>query len=320
MFSLVRRLSKRKELLLILGTLLLVAGIVGCSKGATPDTGDGTGAEDAAPAEASGEPVKVGSKDFTENLILGEVYALALENAGIPVQRNLGLASSAVHQTLISGDIDLYPEYTGTGLLSVLQLPLETDPQKVYDTVKDEYKKQFDLVWLDYAPANDGQGLVVTKALSDKYGITNISEFQQNAAQIRFASQGEFDEREDGIPALVKVYGPLKFKSSKVYDNSLKYEILAKDEADAAPAYTTEGQLIQPEFVLLDDDKQVWPPYNIAPVVRQATLDAYPQIAEVLNGIAAGLTTEKVTELNAKVDVEGQEYEEVAADYFNSIK
>jgi osmoprotectant transport system substrate-binding protein len=308
-------LSKKKELLLVLCALVLVVGLVGCQKGSTGD--DATTEE---PTAAAGTTVKVGSKDFTENLILGEVYALAIEDAGIPVERNLNLASSAVHEALVNGSIDLYPEYTGTGLLSVLQLPLETDPQKVYDTVKKEYLEQFNIVWLDYAPANDGQGLVVTKEVSDKYGITNISEFQKNATNIRFASQGEFDEREDGIPALEKLYGALKFKSSKIYDNSLKYEVLKKGEADAAPAYTTEGQLVEPEFVLLDDDKNVWPPYNIAPVVRQAIIEEYPQIADILNKIDADLTTEKVTALNAKVDVDGQEYEEVAAEYYNSIK
>jgi osmoprotectant transport system substrate-binding protein len=317
MYVSIKKLSKRKELLLALGTLLLVVGLTGCSKG-----GVGTNADkkEDAPTESSGAAVKVGSKDFTENLILAEVYALALEDNGIPVERRLNLASTAVHETLIQGDVDLYPEYTGTGLLAVLKLPLETDPQKVYDTVKEEYQKQFKVIWLDYAPANDGQGLVVTRNLADKYGITTISEFQKHAPQIRFASQGEFDKREDGIPALEKVYGPLKFKSSKIYDNSLKYEVLKKDEADAAPAYTTEGQLVEPNFLLLADDKHVWPPYNIAPVVRQETLDAYPQIAEILNKIDAGLTTEKVTELNAKVDVDGAEYEEVAAEYYAGIK
>lgn len=183
--------------------------------------------------------VRIGSKNFTENLILAELYALALEDAGLKVERRFDLASSVVHTALVNNEIDLYPEYTGTGLLAVLKLPLITDPQKVYDTVKAEYAKQFDVVWLDYAQANDGQGIVVTKKASDAYGIRTISDLQRNAEHIRFASQGEFDEREDGIPELEKVYGPFNWASSTVYSDALKYQVLAGDQADAAPAYTT---------------------------------------------------------------------------------
>lgn len=267
------------------------------------------------------DAIVIGSKDFTENLILAELYALALEDNGFTVERKLSLASSAVHTALVNDEIDLYPEYTGTGLLSVLKLDMETDPQKVYDTVKAAYEDQFSVTWLDYSPANDGQGLVISKKASDQYGITTISQLQQKSPNIRFASQGEFDERDDGIPGLTSVYGEFKFASSRIYDNSLKYQILKNDEADCAPAYTTEGQLTDTDhFVLLEDDKQFWPPYNVAPVVRSDVLEANPAIAEVLNKLAPLLTTEVLTGLNAKVDLEQQEYEEVAAEYYAGIQ
>ncbi|MBR2663281.1 MAG: hypothetical protein IKE25_06165 [Clostridia bacterium] len=161
----------------------------------------------------------------------------------------------------------------------------------------------------------------VSRKVSDEYGITTISDLQAHAADIRFASQGEFDEREDGIPGLEKVYGPFAWKSSKVYDNGLKYQVVENDEADAAPAYTTEGRLVETDkSVLLEDDKQVWPPYNIAPVVRDEVLEAYPQIAEILNPISAALDTETVTALNAQVDIDQEEYEDVALDFYESIK
>lgn len=267
------------------------------------------------------DAIVIGSKDFTENLILAELYALALEDNGFTVERKPSLASSAVHTALVNDEIDLYPEYTGTGLLSVLKLDMETDPQKVYDTVKATYEDQFSVTWLDYSPANDGQGLVISKKASDQYGITTISQLQQKSPNIRFASQGEFDERDDGIPGLTSVYGEFKFASSRIYDNSLKYQILKNDEADCAPAYTTEGQLTDTDhFVLLEDDKQFWPPYNVAPVVRSDVLEANPAIAEVLNKLAPLLTTEVLTGLNAKVDLEQQEYEEVAAEYYVGIQ
>lgn len=269
----------------------------------------------------AGDAIRVGSKDFTENEIVAELYALALEDAGYSVERIFDVASSVIHTSIVNDEIDLYPEYTGTGLISILQLDPLTDPQEVYDTVKEAYEEQFSLTWLEYAQANDGQGLFISKKASDEYGITTISELQANAENLRFASQGEFDEREDGLPGLEKVYGAFNWKSSKVYDNGLKYNVVENDEADVSPAYTTEGRLSETDkFVLLEDDKQVWPPYNLAPVVRDEVLEANPEIEEILNKVDATLDTATITALNAQVDVDKEEYEDVAAAYWERIK
>lgn len=282
----------------------LVAGAAGCGKNNAMDKGK----------------IRVGMKNFTENLIVGEIYALALEDAGYKVERVPNIASSVIHTSIINNEIDIYPEYTGTGLLSVLKMNVMTDSEKVYQTVKEAYKKQFNIVWLNYSTANDGQGIVIRTDVAQKYGIKTISDLQVHAKEIRFASQGEFDQREDGIPGLSKVYGPLQWKSTKVYDNGLKYSVMENDEADAAPAYTTEGQLLNKKFTLLEDDKHVWPPYNMVPIVRQAILDAHSDIAETLNKVSASLTTEKLTKLNAAVDLDKREYEEVAKEYYQSLK
>ena len=294
-----------KKVVGILLIAILALGVVACNKSSS---------------DSNKVTIRVGSKDFTENLVVGEIYALALEDAGYKVERVPSIASSVIHTSLVNDEIDVYPEYTGTGLLSILKLDLITDPQEVYDTVKKEYEKQFDLIWLDYSDANDGQGLVIRTDVANELGIKTISDLQANADKIRFASQGEFDEREDGLVGLEKVYGPFNFKSSKVYSNGLKYEVLSNDEADLAPAYTTEGQLVNKEFTLLEDDKQVWPPYNIAPVIQKDVLEANPDIEEVLNKVGATLDTATVTELNAAVDVDKREYEEVAKEYYDSIK
>lgn len=268
-----------------------------------------------------GKSVIVGSKDFTENEIVAEIYALALEDAGFTVERKMNIAGSVVHTSITSGEIDIYPEYTGTGLISILQMDALTDQQEVYDTVKAAYDEKFGITWLDYAEANDGQGLFIAKRASDEYGITTISDLQANADKLRFASQGEFDERDDGIPGLTKVYGSFNWKSSKIYDNGLKWEVVDSDEADVAPAYTTEARLTETDkFVLLEDDKHMWPPYNLAPIVRNEVLEQYPEIAEALNAVSVTLDTETVTQLNAKVDIDGEEYEDVALEYWESIK
>lgn len=307
--------EKMKNKKFVLGTLLAViavalAGLVWLGK-----SGQST------KTNQSDTIIRVGSKDFTENLVVAEIYALALEDKGYQVERKANISSSLVHTAIVNNEIDLYPEYTGTGLLSILKGEMQTDPDKVYETVKEEYAKQFQLTWLDYAEANDGQGLVIRTAVAEKFNIKTISDLQKHASELRFASQGEFDQREDGILGLEKTYGSFNWKSSKVYDNSLKYSVLENDEADVTPAYTTEGQLVNTDkFTLLEDDKHFWPPYNLAPVIRNNVLEANPEIATILNSISKTLDTETVTKLNAKVDVEGKDYETVAKEYYEQIK
>lgn len=272
-------------------------------------------------ASKASTTIRVGSKDFTESLVVSEIYALALENNGYKVDRVSNISSSLIHKSLVNDEIDLYPEYTGTALLTILGDDMETDPDKVYQTVKKEYEEKYNLTWLNYSEANDSSGLAMRKETADKYNIKTISDLQKNASNIRMASQGEYEEREDGLPALEKVYGEFNWKSSKVYDNSLKYQILENDEADVTPAYTTEGRLAETDkFVLLEDDKHVWPPYNLAPVVRDNVLEANPSIKKILNKVSAKLDTETVTKLNAKVDVDGEEYTDVAKEFYDSIK
>jgi len=268
-----------------------------------------------------GDTVRIGSKDFTENLIVAEVYALALEDAGYKIERKLNIAGSVVHTAITNNEIDIYPEYTMTGLLTILKLDLITDPQKVYDVVKDEYNKRFQITWFDQTKANDSQGLVIRTDVANALNIHTISDLQREANKIRFASRGEFDQRDDGIPGLEKIYGPFHFKSSKVYDNGIKYQILKNGEADATPAYTTEGQLVNTDiFKLLEDDKHMWQPYYLVPIIRNNVLEANPGIAKILNTVSATFDSKVITKLNAQVDVDKKEYEEVAKKYFQSIK
>ena len=265
------------------------------------------------------ETIQVGSKDFTESLIVSEIYALALEDNGYEVERIQNIASSVIPQSLESGEVDLYPEYTGTSLITIFNLPLETDPDTVAEQIREEYEA-IGLTTLNYAPANNAQGIAIQTDVADELGITTISDFQANAGEIRFASQGEFDLREDGLVGLAEVYGDFNFADSTVYDNSLKYQILRNDEADATPAYTTDGQLVNTnEFLVLEDDQNFWPPYNLVPVINQEVLEANPDIANIINPINADLTTEKMIELNAAVDIDGREFEEVAKEYYESL-
>ncbi|MBS4197048.1 ABC transporter substrate-binding protein [Lederbergia citri] len=263
--------------------------------------------------------IKVGSKNFTESLILGEMYALALEDAGFKVERKLNLNGTLVaHEALKKGDIDVYPEYTGTGLLNIMEEKPISDPQQVYDMVSDFYKKKFDLVWLTPSNANNTQAIAVSKKASDEYGIKTLSDLQKNAANIDFAAVPEFEEREDGLLGMNKVYGDFNFKSLKLYDYGVKYRAVLNDEVQGTVAFGTDGDLTNPDLVLLEDDKHLWPPYFVAPVIRQETLDKDEKIRQKLDEISAKLDNETMQKLNAEVDLNQREYEDVAKEFLKN--
>jgi osmoprotectant transport system substrate-binding protein len=294
--------SRLSIFFLIAVVLVSAFAVTGCSK------------------KSAGSKIVVGSKDFTESLILAEVYSKALEDNGFTVERKFNIGGQGAHDALVKGDIDFYPEYTGTALTTILKEAPLFDAKQVYDKVAAEYKSKFKLTLLDQANINDSQGLVITKKASDAYGIKTISQLQANADKIRFASNGSFDQREDGLVGLNKVYGPFNFKSSKVFDNGLKYQVLRNNEADLAVAYTTEGALVDEQFVVLDDNKHLWPPYYVAPVIKDDIVSKSPKVAKILNAVSAKFDNKTIIKLNAEVDINKKEYEEVANTYYNTIK
>jgi osmoprotectant transport system substrate-binding protein len=261
-------------------------------------------------------PVKIGTKNFPEQLILGEMYALLLEEEGIKVERKFNLAGTPVlHEGLKTGEIDLYPEYTGTGLLTVLKLPTETDRQKVYATVSKEYKSQFNLVWLDPAPMNNTQALAMTKDGSAKVGVTTISQMAAKASELRMIGPPEFAEREDGLPGIKKAYGEFNLRQYIAVDPGLKYKGLVDGQADVAVAFGTDGEISAFNLVVLQDDKNLFPPYPVAPVVRQQALDANPKIKDQLNKLAPKLSDDTMRRLNNEVSGNQKEPAAVAKDF-----
>lgn len=263
--------------------------------------------------------IVVASKDFTEQFILGEMYAQLLEHAGFAVERKLNLGGTPVaHQSLLDGQIDLYPEYTGTGLLTVLRLGVMSDPQAVYDTVKDQYAEQFSLVWLDPAPMNNTQALAMTRARAAELGITTFSDMVAKADQLVLIGPPEFAEREDGLPGLRAVYGDFQFRNFLTVDPGLRYQALQSGEADVVVAFGTDGELAAFDLLSLIDDQGLYPPYQVAPVVRQAALDANPELAELLNRLAPLLTDATMQRLNNEVSGSGREPADVAREFLTA--
>ena len=269
---------------------------------------------------ASSTPIKVGSKDFTEEFIVGEMYALMLENEGFKVERKHNLGGTPVAQAAITkGDIDLYPEYTSTGLLTVLKKDPIADPAQILSTVKSEYEQQFRLTWLTPSPFNDTNGLAVTQATSDKYGIKTYSDLAAKASELRFGGPAEFAEREDGIKGLAKTYGGFVPKELKQLGTGpLRYDALKNGDIDVVVVFTTDARIASDKLVVLQDDKTFYPIYNIAPVVRQDTLQSNPKIADALNKLAPLLTDDVITGLNAQVDIDKKEFAAVAKAFLDS--
>jgi osmoprotectant transport system substrate-binding protein len=264
----------------------------------------------------SGATVRVASKDFTEQFIIGEMYALVLEDAGFTVERRLNLGATPVaHQALLSNEIDVYPEYTGTGLLTVLGLPVESDPQVVYNTVAEEYREQFNLIWLEPAPMNNTQALAMTREKAESMGIRTISDMVANASQLTMAGPPEFQEREDGLPGLKEVYGDFELEAYQAIDPGLRYQAVVQGQADVVVAFGTDGEIAAFDLVLLEDDMGMFPPYQIAPVVRGEILDENPEIADALNSIADLLTNATMQALNFEVSGNQREPAEVAREF-----
>ncbi len=268
----------------------------------------GCGSRAAAPVT-----LKVGSKDFTEEFILAEMYALLLEDSGFKVERKFNLGGTPVAQAaLVKGDIDLYPEYTSTGLLTVLKEKPLADPKAIIEAVRKGYKEQFKLAWLDPAPFNDTQALATTKEVSEKSGIKTYSDLSAKAGDLRLGGPAEFAERADGIKGLQQAYGGFQFKEFKqLGTGSLRYEALKNGQVDVVVAFGTDGQISGMGLVLLKDDKNFYPIYQAAPVVRQDVLDKNPKIAEALNKLAPLLTDDVMAGLNWTVD--GPDKKEYAA-------
>lgn len=262
----------------------------------------------------------IGSKNFTEALLLGELYAQLIEDNGHPVRRRLDLGSVDVAMAAIRrGEIDLYPEYTGTALLVVLKAQPRGDAVQTFDFVKSEYERLYDLTWLDPAPMNNTQALATTRVLGARFGLRTLSDVAARAPQLRLGTVPEFIKRADGLPGLQRVYGGFNFKSIRLIDFGLKYKALLDGDVDIVVAFGTDGAIIADNLVVMQDDKHLFPPYQVAPVIRIDALKARPELATILNRVAPLLTDTVMRTLNNQIDGPlKREPSDVAQDFIKS--
>lgn len=258
-----------------------------------------------------GEAVVIGSKNFTEQNVLAEILAQELEARGISVERRFHLGGTFVcHNALVAGEIDLYPEYTGTALTAILERPPIQDPARVYREVVQAYRRRWGLAWGPPLGFENTFALVVRGADAESLRLTAISDLAPLAGAWTAGFGPEFMAREDGYPGLRETYG-LDFGRIRQMDLGLMYRALQEREIDVAVANSTDGRIDALGFVVLDDDRRYFPPYEAATVVRRQALERHPGLADALAALAGALEAPTMRALNRQVDVEGRDLEEV---------
>ena len=266
---------------------------------------------------AAAQTVRVGSKNFTEQFVLAEIYAQALEAAGIKVERKINLGGTLIaHKALEEKEIDFYPEYTGTMLLAVLKQESMTDRKAVYDKVKADYAAK-GLVVLNETPFQNTYNMVVRPETAAQYKLETLSDLSKVSKELKLGAGPEFRDRKDGLPGLKAKYG-MEFKEDLQMAIGLRYQALKGDQIQVVNGYSTDGMIAAMKLKRLKDDKGLWPPYYVVPVVRKDALDANPKIAEVLNRVSAMIDESAMAEMNYKVDGEKMEPKDVARDFLKA--
>lgn len=263
--------------------------------------------------------IKIGSKDFGESIVLGEMFAQLTEaNTDLKVTRKLNMGGTFVcFEAIKKGDIDIYPEYTGTGLTAQLKKDVVGDPEEAYRIVSEEFDKQFGITWLEPLGLNNTYTLAVSNEVYEKYGMETYSDLAKVSGELVFGADHEFFNRQDGFEGLVDVYG-FQFKGEpKKMDISLKYQAIGNGDMDVTDIFATDGPIRQYNLKVLTDDKGFFPPYYAAPIVRNETLEKHPELKELLNQLGGKIDDDTMTELNYLVDVEGQSVESVAQNFLS---
>ncbi|MBC7372974.1 MAG: glycine betaine ABC transporter substrate-binding protein [Frankiales bacterium] len=309
-----RSTSRLLPCAVLAGSLLLAA----CGGGSSAPRAAGGSAVD-----LTGVKISVGSKEFTEQRVLGQIAVEALRGAGADVTDRTNLTgTSVVRQALTAGQIDVYYEYTGTGWITILG---KTDPvqgaQAQFDAVR-KADVANGITWFARAEANNTFAIAANSQATQEFGVKTISDWakvvQNDPKKGRLCSSAEFINRNDGLPGLEKLYGFTLPRSEVVQlEPALVYAQVGKGEdCDFAVVFATDGQILNNKLTVLEDDKSFFPPYNIAPTMKTTVYEANSTKYDTLFGaISAKLTNEQLTQLNARVDVDGEDPAAVAKDF-----
>ncbi|MFP4482219.1 MAG: glycine betaine ABC transporter substrate-binding protein [Thermovirgaceae bacterium] len=263
--------------------------------------------------------INVGAKNFTEQYVLGHMMVKILEDAGYDVDSTMGTGSTVTRKALETGQIDLYPEYTGTAWMVYLKHDsVLTDPEELYQKVKEEDLEKNGIVWLKPSEVNNTYAMAITEDATETMG-TNLSDLadyvNENPEEVVFGINQEFYERSDGFFAMAEHYGmDVKKKQVRAMDTGLTFEAMERGQVDVTMVFATDGKIRKYNLHVLEDDKQFFPVYSLSVCIRKDILDEDPDLEEVLAPMTE-LTDEIMQKLNYRVDVEGLPEEKVAEEY-----
>lgn len=311
----------RRHLAALVGMCMLVAGCGLGAGGAVPlKVGPGSVKPNAA---LDGVRITVGSKEYTEQVILGYILEYTLAAAGADVRDLTGIVGSrSTREAQLSGQVDVAYEFTGNAWINYLghEKPIP-DSRQQFEAVRDEDLARNDMVWLDPGPMDDTYALAASRATVDRTGVRTLSQYaelvRRNPAAARTCVDTEFRARQDGYPGMAAAYG---FDPARAQTPVLQVGIIYQATADGSQCdfgevFTTDGRIAALDLVVLTDDKQFFAHYNPSVTMKRAFFEAYPQIADVTAPVTAALTNEAIIELNKQVDVEGRDPGVVARDW-----
>ena len=261
--------------------------------------------------------IHIATKPMTEEFIIGEMLKALIEqrtDIDVQITKGVGGGTSNIHPAMLSGEFDIYPEYTGTAWNFVLKETNFPDEQTLYKQLVEKYNQQFKLDWVGMYGFNNTYGIAVTKALADRYHIKTYSDLAAISSQLTFGSEYDFYERDDGYNAMAKA-NDFHFKKTVDLDIGLKYDALRKNQVDAIIAFTTDGQLSDPQIVLLEDDHHYFETYYAGSVVRQEVLEEYPELRSVLMLMDHLIDEKEMATMNYKVEQEKISDQDVAKDF-----
>lgn len=271
-------------------------------------------------ALACGAPrpsISVGSKNFSEQDLLGEIIAQWIERTtDLNVRRRLHLGGTFIcHRALLAAEIDVYVEYTGTALTAILEQPPVSDPDSVRRIVRSEYLDRFDLEWFEPLGFENTFAMLVRRSTADSLGLRTLSEAARHSDEWVAGFGSEFMERADGYPGLSEAYGLQVRSSPRVMDLGLLYLALASGEIDLTAGNSTDGRIEALELVMLQDDRRYFPPYEGAVVARRPALELRPALRTALERLSGKIDTDEMRRLNRAVDVDGRDYRDVAGEW-----
>jgi glycine betaine/choline ABC-type transport system substrate-binding protein len=262
----------------------------------------------------------IGSKADTEGILLAEILARRIERTtGLTVTRRTALGGTQLcFQALLSGEVDLYPEYTGTALVALLERPAMTDPRRTFELVQRELLRRDELVLLEPFAFNNTYALAMAKAKARSLGVRTISDLARHP-DLSAGFTAEFMARQDGWPGLRERYRLALRAAPRTLEAGLMYRAAQQSEVDVISAYATDGRIEKFDLVVLEDDQHFFPPYQAAPLVRRSTLAKHPGLGSALEPLGGRLTDDEMRRLNAAVDIDRQRPEDVAERYVENL-